>query len=260
MGVDAGGTWVRALALRDGRPGRRRRAPAVAGAEPEVLRGIWARAGWERVGALVVAARGVWTPAERRALAARLAGLALRVRVIADVEAAHRGALGGGPGVLVLAGTGSIVLGRGARGAWVREGGLGPLLGDDGSGFWIGREWLRAAGDPARARALARGEQPAARIAALAKGVLARARGGAPLERRIVGAAQASLAAQAAAVAGRLGLAGPVPVSWAGSLLEQAWFRRGVARALARQGVRARWVGPQEDPALAAARLAGGIR
>lgn len=225
-----------------------------------MLRALWAQAGWRRkdVGALVVAARGVWTAAERRALAARLTGLAGRVQVIADVEAAHLGALGAEPGLLILAGTGSIVLARAARGGWVREGGWGPLLGDDGSGFWIGRAWLRARGDLTAARRLAHDPQAAARIAALARGVIARARGGARVERAIVREAQALLAGQAAAAAARLP-APPLVVSWAGSLLDDAWFRRGVARALSLAGVRARWVAPREAPVVGAARLAASL-
>lgn len=222
------------------------------------MRALWARAGWRRadVGALVVAARGVWTSTERRALAGRLAGLAARVQVIADVEAAHLGALGGQPGLLILAGTGSIVLGRAPGGRWVREGGWGPLLGDDGSGFWIGRAWLRARGDLSAARRLARDPQAPARIAALARGVIARARRGARAERAIVREAQALLAAQAAAAAARLATPAPPSISWAGSLLDDTWFRGGVARALTRAGLRARWVAPREAPVVAAARLA----
>jgi len=125
VGIDAGGTWLRVLAV-DG-SGRRRvmRRPASHDL-PAALRAIWRRwrLGRARVSHLVVATRGVWTASERRAAVARLRGLARRVTVLSDAEAAHLGALGGGPGLLVLAGTGAIVLGRGARGGWVRAGGL----------------------------------------------------------------------------------------------------------------------------------------
>lgn len=256
VGVDAGGTWVRLVALRGERQLLRSRLRAEPDL-PRLLRRMWRELGWRRVGHLVVAARGVWSPAERRGLAARLRGLAGEARAISDVEAAHRGALGGEPGILVLAGTGSIVLGRGARGGWVRQGGLGPLLGDDGSAFWIGREWLRTR-SPSRARVLSRGPEAVARIAALARGVLARAARGARLERAIVRSAQAQLASQALHVALALGAGArdEVQLSWAGALMAQPAFRRGVARALAVHQ-RARWRAPREDPALAAARLAG---
>jgi len=53
-----------------------------------------------------VAARGVWTRAERRAAARRLRGVAARVEVISDAEAALLGAHDGRAGLLVLAATG----------------------------------------------------------------------------------------------------------------------------------------------------------
>src|SRR5262245_1165511 len=147
VGVDAGGTWVRVRAIADGRGPVSLKRPVSA--VPELatfLHSLWRRRGWTRRGveALVVAARGVWLPRERRALRRRITGLARLVDVIADVEAAWHATLGAERGVLVLAGTGSIALGRDARGRWARAGGLGPLLGDEGSAFWVGREWVRA--------------------------------------------------------------------------------------------------------------------
>src|SRR2546428_4338008 len=205
VGVDGGGTWVRVRA----RAGARRLAALTrpASAVPELAtfwHSLWRRRGWSRarVRALVVAARGVWLPRERRALGRRLAGLAVRVSVVADVEAAWHATLDGERGVLVLAGTGSIALGRDARGRWARAGGLGPLLGDEGSAFWIGREWLRATADERARRRFATTPHAVSAVAALAPRVVARARRGDRVARRIVGAAQAHLAAQAAA-AGR---------------------------------------------------------
>jgi N-acetylglucosamine kinase-like BadF-type ATPase len=49
------------------------------------------------------------------------------------------------PGILLIAGTGSIVFGRDKDGAMFRVGGWGPHFGDEGSGFWVGREAVRAA-------------------------------------------------------------------------------------------------------------------
>ena len=61
--------------------------------------------------------------------------------VINDVEAAFDGALAGAPGVLLLAGTGSMAwAGDGQR--TMRCGGWGELFGDEGSAYWIGREAL----------------------------------------------------------------------------------------------------------------------
>ncbi len=68
--------------------------------------------------------------------------------VVNDVVAAWASATGGGPGVAAIAGTGSNVFGVGASGAearpW-RAGGWGHLLGDEGSGYWLGVQSIKAA-------------------------------------------------------------------------------------------------------------------
>jgi glucosamine kinase len=64
--------------------------------------------------------------------------------ICGDEEIALEGAFEGGPGILVIAGTGSNVMGRAADGTRYRAGGWGPALGDEGSGYWIGSEALRA--------------------------------------------------------------------------------------------------------------------
>ncbi|GIV62294.1 MAG: hypothetical protein KatS3mg044_1160 [Rhodothermaceae bacterium] len=66
------------------------------------------------------------------------------VEVVPDVWIAHEGAFDGAGGVLVLAGTGSIVLARDRHGGFHRAGGWGYLLGDEGSGYAIGLAGLRA--------------------------------------------------------------------------------------------------------------------
>jgi N-acetylglucosamine kinase-like BadF-type ATPase len=65
-------------------------------------------------------------------------------RVLNDVDAAHIGAFAGGPGILILAGTGSMAWARDAAGASSRTGGWGEVIGDEGSGFWIGKRVLEA--------------------------------------------------------------------------------------------------------------------
>ena len=65
--------------------------------------------------------------------------------VVGDVEVAFEDAFGTGPGVLVIAGTGSIVYGRNAHTKTARAGGWGHAISDEGSGYWIGAEAIRAA-------------------------------------------------------------------------------------------------------------------
>jgi N-acetylglucosamine kinase-like BadF-type ATPase len=62
-----------------------------------------------------------------------------------DAFIASIGAIGVDPGLLLIAGTGSIVIGRDKERSIFRVGGWGPHFGDEGSGFWIGREAVRAA-------------------------------------------------------------------------------------------------------------------
>jgi glucosamine kinase len=63
--------------------------------------------------------------------------------LVEDVEIALDAAFQGGRGVLILAGTGSNVAGRGADGQIVTAGGWGPVLSDEGSGYFLGLEALR---------------------------------------------------------------------------------------------------------------------
>ncbi len=65
--------------------------------------------------------------------------------VTSDVVTAHLGALGGRAGTLLVAGTGAVALGVFDDGSSRLADGLGPELGDHGSGYWIGRAGVRAA-------------------------------------------------------------------------------------------------------------------
>jgi glucosamine kinase len=65
--------------------------------------------------------------------------------VVNDVVGAWATATGGGPGVAVISGTGSNVFGVGPAGRAWRAGGWGHLLGDEGSGYWLGVQSLKAA-------------------------------------------------------------------------------------------------------------------
>jgi len=61
------------------------------------------------------------------------------VAVVGDMETALEAAFGVGPGVIVIAGTGSIAYGRNRKGRTARAGGWGFAVGDEGSAHWIGR-------------------------------------------------------------------------------------------------------------------------
>ena len=99
----------------------------------------------DRVG--VGAAGALAAPEAAQALADRLLEdtAAIGVVVASDVVAAHAGALAGGPGVVLCAGTGAVALAVAPDGAVTRADGWGPWLGDEGGGAWIGLRGLRAA-------------------------------------------------------------------------------------------------------------------
>ncbi len=67
-----------------------------------------------------------------------------RVLIVNDALVALEAGAPGAPGVVVISGTGSIAYGRNAAGEAARAGGWGYVLGDEGSGYWIGRAALRA--------------------------------------------------------------------------------------------------------------------
>src|SRR5271165_2991065 len=62
----------------------------------------------------------------------------LNIEVVGDAAIALEAAFGSGPGVIAIAGTGSIVYGRDAAGQIARAGGWGFAISDEGSGHWIG--------------------------------------------------------------------------------------------------------------------------
>jgi N-acetylglucosamine kinase-like BadF-type ATPase len=74
----------------------------------------------------------------------RRLGFRSRTLVVNDALIALVAGVGDEPGVVIIAGTGSIAYGVNQQGLAARAGGWGYVLGDEGSGFWIGREALMA--------------------------------------------------------------------------------------------------------------------
>ncbi|MEM7232268.1 MAG: BadF/BadG/BcrA/BcrD ATPase family protein [Planctomycetota bacterium] len=69
-----------------------------------------------------------------------------RENLIGDAVAAAFGATAGGPGILVIAGTGSVAMAINSEGRQRFAGGFGPLIGGDpGSAFWLGSRAVLAA-------------------------------------------------------------------------------------------------------------------
>ncbi|MFB7112389.1 N-acetylglucosamine kinase [Streptomyces sp. NPDC056190] len=182
LAVDSGGSGLRAVV---GVPGRGPLARGESG-EPvrtgargidpvhlmdqlvPMARALAAEAGVGRLETAVLGAAGLATlgdalRAELPSALARHLGVR-RVALAADAVTAYTGALGPRPGAVVAAGTGLIAIGTDLTG-WRRADGWGHLLGDCGSGAWIGRAGLEAAlrahdgRDGGSARLLARAQE-----------------------------------------------------------------------------------------------------
>lgn len=157
VGVDGGGTKTRVLvADRLGQPladvegpgsaVRPGQAEKSADTIAETLRLALAECEMTHVvpRVLNVGVAGVGREAERQALWQALVSreLAEETLVHPDAIVALDDAFGDGPGVMLIAGTGSVCFGRGPAGQIARCGGWGPNIGDEGSGAWIGKRAL----------------------------------------------------------------------------------------------------------------------
>jgi N-acetylglucosamine kinase len=181
-------------------------------------------------------------PADKKALVSEMFALE-HLCVTHDGLIALAGATGGRPGVIAIAGTGSFTFGRNGAGQTARAGGWGYVFGDEGSGFDLVRQALRAAlrmeegWGPAtglHARLLeATGSEsandvlhrfytvdwPRARVAPLAALVTEAAQHGDPVARDLLHNAAQALATFVAAVRHQLFVAGdPVRVGWIGGV------------------------------------------
>jgi N-acetylglucosamine kinase-like BadF-type ATPase len=192
----------------------------------------------DRLGAAVLAIAGTDTAAIASSVRSARTDSWL---VVNDVVAAWATATGGGPGVAVISGTGSNVFGVGPDGRGWRAGGWGHLLGDEGSGYWLGIESIKAAlrdreasgpvtalSDAAPAffgagsvealassvysKPLTKGE-----IAAFAAETARLAGEGDAVARALYARGAAELGVQIAAVVGQTGLTGSFPVGLIGS-------------------------------------------
>jgi glucosamine kinase len=205
--------------------------------------------------------------------AAEVAGA---VRIVSDGEIALHGAFGGGAGVLLIAGTGSVAYGRGPDGRVARCGGWGMIVGDEGSGFAIGRAALAASlravdgrGPPTvlleRLLHLLKldgprgippwaGRADKAKVAALATHVIAAAEEGDTVARDLLRHEAADLAVHAEALADRLSpWPGEVPVVFHGGVLSAPLYARLVTGEMKRLHTFDFQVRPAADDAVAGA-------
>ncbi len=286
VGVDGGGTSTRAVIVDGGgqecgRGSAGSANPAAAGFDRAVanIRQAVAQAAQVAGQDLPLAGAwyglaGVYRPGEKQRLLPQLADLADRTRLTNDAELGLA-ALPGTWGVCLIAGTGSIAVGRDRTGRQARAGGWGHVFGDEGSGYAMGRAALQAVSRAADGRGPATALTAAilrawdltepqeivtrvypagdkALIAGLAPIVLQQA-GEDAVARWIVSTAAGELALTALAAAGQLDFSGPVPLALVGSLLvAHPALRAAVVRRIRRRRAVALVV-TVPDPALAAA-------
>ena len=154
LGVDAGGSKTTAALAHDGEIVRVAHGPAanattigVDDAADAMLRAMRDAARGEHPSAIYVGAAGAGRAAVARELETLLGSgyPKATIRVGDDVAIALRAAIPSGPGIVLVAGTGSVALANdGVR--MHRIGGLGYLLGDEGSAAWIGLQAMRLLG------------------------------------------------------------------------------------------------------------------
>jgi N-acetylglucosamine kinase-like BadF-type ATPase len=202
------------------------------------------------------------------------------VRYLHDAPIALAGAIGRRPGVVVIAGTGSVAYGEDASGTSARVGGWGYLFGDAGSGFALARDALALAMtesdrgvtsalgaaacaffDVASLRDLVHAYTTRAlsrpQLASFARVVVDAARLGSPEASALVDGAANALALHASWVIERLKLAEePVPVAFTGGLVAVGDLRARATARLAKLAPFALAVEPRHEPAVGAALLA----
>jgi N-acetylglucosamine kinase-like BadF-type ATPase len=162
IGLDIGGTKTRGIRIIDGsvEDDRSTGSTNVQNVTLEEaarrLGGLLSALGASEAGAVVVGAGGIDTEADAEQLRRLIAPHAPHATVTVIHDTRLILAAGGtDTGIAIISGTGSAVWGTTAAGQTSRAGGWGYLLGDEGSGYWFGREAVRHSLDRAN-----RGQDP----------------------------------------------------------------------------------------------------
>ncbi|WP_426225544.1 N-acetylglucosamine kinase [Pseudarthrobacter sp. DSP2-3-2b1] len=150
IGLDIGGTKTRGIRFEDGVAVADESAGSsnvqnVTREEAALnLADLFARIGGGRVSYVYAGAGGIDTDDDAAALAALIEPHVPGAQITVVHDSRLLLAAGGAAtGVAVIAGTGSAAWGRNSAGEEARAGGWGYLLGDEGSGYWLGRESVR---------------------------------------------------------------------------------------------------------------------
>jgi glucosamine kinase len=156
LGIDGGGTNTRAviasggtvLARVQGSSIKRLRVGAEAAEESlrALLRDVFDAAGVSHVDAASAGVASASMPGISDWITEVFRDFGIQnSEVVGDEVIALDAAFQGGPGILQIAGTGSNCIGRTAHGQYESAGGYSSVLGDEGSGYWIGLHSIRQA-------------------------------------------------------------------------------------------------------------------
>lgn len=150
IGLDIGGTKTRGVRFERGVPvadesvGSSNVQNVSREEAASHLAELFAKIGQGPVSYVYAGAGGIDTDEDAAALAALIEPHVPGARITVVHDSRLLLAAGGASsGVAVIAGTGSAAWGRNGRGEEARAGGWGYLLGDEGSGYWLGREAVR---------------------------------------------------------------------------------------------------------------------
>ena len=294
LGIDAGGTkTVCQLADENGEvlaEARRGGANLQASGELEVekvLHQVMEEAIGDhdvRPAAVCLGIAGVDRPDDAQAVREIMGriGYKARILVVNDALVALEAGAPAQSGVVVIAGTGSIAYGRNDRNEAARAGGWGYMLGDEGSGYWIGRAAVRAVLREADRRGPAtlltglllnyygvsraqdlihhvyQGTLRPAAIASLAQCVQGAFSDGDPVALGILRGAADQLESAALSVARRLEIVGSeFPFILSGGIFRAVpWLEEELARRLPLASPRSRTMLLAVEPAVGAVRLA----
>lgn len=220
--------------------------PAAAANIVELLRALCAEAHCSPgdLRSIVLGLSGAGREDARRQLhdlISQYAGATLPLTIDTDARIGLEGAFNGAPGIAIIAGTGSVVIGKTADDSTTMIGGWGRALGDEGSGYYLGLEALKSLrlyydqrggsemlassiaaqfGLNSRDRIISAIYQEKFEFSTLAPLVLACAAKGDEVSLAILRAGASELAEQARVLAGRLGITGTIPIAFFGGLIE----------------------------------------
>ncbi len=219
--IDYGGTWVRLNLFHGKRKIHSLKVPSPSLTHlPALIEKSLKKWKINSLDQLLIGAKGVWKKSEKKALASKLKRFASKIIVLSDVEFTYNSIFGNKPGILLIAGTGSIAYGKDGKGHWARAGGLGHKIGDEGSGYWIGKEFLM---QPKRAYLK---DKTVRETASLTKGIIKKAEKGSPLETHIIEEAQKHLLNLVTTVSNKLCSKNKLPIALHGGLFQNSYFKK----------------------------------